>query len=94
MRIFTSQNINGVPLCLKIEAKSESPKSRNFYITFGNGSRKSVSSKTSHASLFFAVAFNILSFIYFQISLTTMMIIIIVLSFLVFFWVTHSVQSG
>lgn len=85
------QNVNGIPLTLTIEPKSECPKSRIFTIFFKKKENKSSFSKFS---LFLAVIFNILSIFYIRISLNAILITVIVLSFLLVLWITHSVQSG
>lgn len=87
------ENVNGVMLSLSIDVKSEAPKSRNFSITF-NSIRRTNRASWYKFSLFLAVLFNIVSIFYVRISLQAIMIILIVLSFLVFFWISHSVQSG
>ncbi|CAH0594179.1 unnamed protein product [Chrysodeixis includens] len=84
-------NVNGVKLSLKVEKRQSSPNSRQFTITYKNIEK--TSKFWPRLSLVLAIIFNILSFLYIRISLTAVLVIIIVLSFLVFFWVTHSVQS-
>ncbi|CAG9134037.1 unnamed protein product [Plutella xylostella] len=84
------QNVNGIPLTLTVEPKSECPKSRIFTIFFKKKENKSSFSKFS---LFLAVIFNILSIFYIRISLNAILITVIVLSFLLVLWITHSVQS-
>ncbi|XP_026735276.1 phosphatidylinositol N-acetylglucosaminyltransferase subunit H-like [Trichoplusia ni] len=84
-------NVNGVKLSLKVEKRQNSPNSRQFTITYKNIEK--TSKFWPRLSLVLAIIFNILSFMYIRISLTAVLVIIIVLSFLVFFWVTHSVQS-
>ncbi|XP_030026911.1 phosphatidylinositol N-acetylglucosaminyltransferase subunit H [Manduca sexta] len=88
--VFDYENVNGVKLALKVDTGNGSPNSRLFTISYKNEKNKSSWPKKS---LFFAILFNCLALTFIQISLTAMLVIIIVLSFLVFFWVTHSVQS-
>ena len=87
------ENVNGIKLTLNVYKRQTSPKSRQFTITYKN--IKSNSSRIgAKASLFLAIIFNLIAFFYIRISLTAILVIIISLSFLVFFWFTHSVQSG
>ncbi|CAH0400442.1 unnamed protein product [Chilo suppressalis] len=83
-------NVNGVTLCLKVDIRKDSPHSRLFIISYKSKENKSLWPKLS---LFFAVFFNIIALFYLRISFTSTIIIITVLSFLIFFWITHSVQS-
>ncbi|KAH9636627.1 hypothetical protein HF086_003445 [Spodoptera exigua] len=87
------ENVNGIKLVLNVHKRQTPPDARIFTITYKNV--KSNNSKIgAKASLFLAIIFNLLALFYIRISLTAILIIIIVLSFLVFFWFTHSVQSG
>lgn len=85
-------NVNGVKLSLKVDKRQNSPNSRQFIITYKNIEK--TPKFWPRLSLVIAIIFNILSFLYLRISLTAVLVTIIVLSFLVFFWVTHTVQSG
>ncbi|XP_026760765.1 phosphatidylinositol N-acetylglucosaminyltransferase subunit H-like [Galleria mellonella] len=89
-RIIEHENVNGVGLLLKVDKSSGSPNSRHFTISFKNKQNRKSWIKTS---LFLAILMNIIALCYVHINLTAILIIIIVLSFLVFFWITHSVQS-
>ncbi|KAM3962469.1 uncharacterized protein ACR2FA_003372 [Aphomia sociella] len=89
-RIIEHENVNGVGLLLKVDTSSGSQNSRHFTISYKNIENKKTWPKIS---LVLAVFFNIIALCYVHISLTAILIIIIVLSFLVFFWITHSVQS-
>ncbi|KPJ18128.1 Phosphatidylinositol N-acetylglucosaminyltransferase subunit H [Papilio machaon] len=85
------ENVNGVNLSLEIETRRNTPNSKIFTISFKYKERK-----TAHwhkLSLILAIIFNILALIYVRISVNTLLVIIIVLSFLLFFWITYSVQS-
>ncbi|KPI92372.1 Phosphatidylinositol N-acetylglucosaminyltransferase subunit H [Papilio xuthus] len=84
------ENVNGVNLSLKIETRTNTPNTKIFTISFKNKERKAHWPKLS---LILAIIFNILSFVYVRISVNTLLVIIIVLLFLVFFWITYSVQS-
>lgn len=90
-QILDYGNVNGVTLSLKVDAQTGSANSKLFTISYKSKRNKSSWPKIS---LFLAVFFNILALFYVRISLTALVIIITVLSFLVFFWITHSVQSG
>lgn len=90
-RVLDYENVNGVHLTLKIEKRISSPNTMSFTISFKNKENKSHWPKMS---LILAILFNIFSLIYIRINITVILIIIIVSSFLVFFWITHSVQSG
>ncbi|XP_050551309.1 phosphatidylinositol N-acetylglucosaminyltransferase subunit H-like [Spodoptera frugiperda] len=86
------ENVNGIKLVLNVHKRQTPPDARIFTITYKNV--KSNSSKIgAKASLFLAIIFNLIALFYVRISLTAILVIIIVLSFLVFFWFTHSVQS-
>ncbi|CAH1637680.1 unnamed protein product [Spodoptera littoralis] len=86
------ENVNGIKLVLNVHKRQTPPHARIFTITYKNV--KSNSSKIgAKASLFLAIIFNLIALFYVRISLTAILVIIIVLSFLVFFWFTHSVQS-
>ncbi|XP_049877489.1 phosphatidylinositol N-acetylglucosaminyltransferase subunit H-like [Pectinophora gossypiella] len=87
---FEFENVNGVALCLKMDSRKGSPKSKHFTISYKNKEKKSPWPKIS---LLFAVLFNIVALSYVRISITAISVIVIVLSFLLFFWITHSVQS-
>ncbi|KAL0819727.1 hypothetical protein ABMA28_007778 [Loxostege sticticalis] len=84
------ENVNGVALSLKVDARNGTTNSRLFTISYKSQRNQSTWPK---ASLFLAVLFNILAIFYIRISLTAFVVIITVLSFLIFFWITHSVQS-
>ncbi|KAJ2938749.1 hypothetical protein O0L34_g3365 [Tuta absoluta] len=88
--VFEFGNVNGFPLCLKMDSRTGSPKSQQFTISYKNKENKSSWPKVS---LFLAIVFNLAAVTYIRISFTTTLVTIIVLSFLVFFWMTHSVQS-
>ena len=90
-KIITQDNVNGVNLSLKVESRSNSPNSQRFTISYQNKERKSA---WPIKSLFLAIIFNAIALCYVQISVQAILIIFIVLSFLVFFWITHTVQSG
>lgn len=87
------ENVNGIKLMLTVFKRQTSPKSRKFTITFKNvnSSRSRAGAKSS---LFLAILLNLIAFFYIRISLTVVLVILISLSFLVYFWFTHSVQSG
>lgn len=85
------ENVNGVKLTLTVDKRQNSPNSRQFTISYKNVEKTSSWPKIS---LFLAIIFNIIALIYVRISLTAILVIIIVFSVLVIFWVTHSVQSG
>ncbi|XP_053613263.1 phosphatidylinositol N-acetylglucosaminyltransferase subunit H-like [Plodia interpunctella] len=89
-RIIEHDNVNGIGLVLSIDTRSGSPNSRLFTISYKNKENKRSWPK---ASLFMAILLNILALFYTRISFTAISVIFIVLSFLLFFWVTHSVQS-
>ncbi|XP_059053438.1 phosphatidylinositol N-acetylglucosaminyltransferase subunit H-like [Achroia grisella] len=89
-KIIEHENVNGVGLLLKVGKSSGSPTSRHFTISFRNKENRKTWPKLS---LVFAILINIMALFYVHISITAILIIIIVLSFLVFFWITHSVQS-
>ncbi|XP_068619255.1 phosphatidylinositol N-acetylglucosaminyltransferase subunit H-like [Battus philenor] len=89
-KVLDYDNVNGVHLSLKMERLKNSTNSMSFTISFKNKEQKSQWPKISLA---FAIIFNILALVYIRISVTAILIIFIVLSFLVFFWITHSVQS-
>ncbi|CAK1583562.1 unnamed protein product [Parnassius mnemosyne] len=89
-KIFDCENVNGVNLSLKVKSRNSTPNSMSFTISFKNKENKSHWHKKS---LILAVILNIISLIYIRISVTAILIIVIVLSFLIFFWITHSVQS-
>ncbi|XP_028176216.1 phosphatidylinositol N-acetylglucosaminyltransferase subunit H-like [Ostrinia nubilalis] len=84
------ENINGVTLSLKVDTPNGATNSRLFTISYKSKPNKSSWPK---ASLFLAILFNMIAIFYIRISLTAIVVIIVVLSFLVFFWITHSVQS-
>ncbi|KAJ8713959.1 hypothetical protein PYW08_007579 [Mythimna loreyi] len=86
------ENVNGIKLILNVYKRQTSPKSRQFTITYKNV-KSSSSRMGAKTSLFLAIIFNLIAFFYIRISLTAILVIIISLSFLVFFWFTHSVQS-
>lgn len=90
-RIINYENVNGVTLSLKVENRTNSPNSQRFTITYKNREKKAA---WPLKSLFLAVIFNCLALCFVRISVQAILVIIIVLSFLVFFWITHSVQSG
>lgn len=95
--LMECDNVNGVKLSLKMETgffsniSTCSPKSRKFTITYKSERNRSSWARTS---LFIAVLFNIVVFSYIRISFTAFAYITLIFSFLAFFWVTHSVQSG
>ncbi|XP_013183206.2 phosphatidylinositol N-acetylglucosaminyltransferase subunit H [Amyelois transitella] len=89
-RIIEHDNVNGVGLMLLIDKRSGSPNSRLFTISYKNKENRRSWPKTS---LFMAVLVNLVALFYTRINLTAISIIFIVLSFLLFFWITHSVQS-
>ncbi|CAB3246021.1 unnamed protein product [Arctia plantaginis] len=88
--IMEQENVNGVKLTLKVNKRQNSPTSRQFTISYKNVDKSSLWPKMS---LFLAIIFNITALIYVRISLTALLVIIIVFSVIVIFWVTHSVQS-
>ncbi|KAI8425156.1 hypothetical protein MSG28_006985 [Choristoneura fumiferana] len=90
-KILEHQNVNGVMLSLKVDGRNSSPKSRQFTISYATNKEKKATWPMT--SLCIAILVNILALSYVRISLTILAVIIIVLSFLIFFWVTHSVQS-
>lgn len=90
-KIINQENVNGVNLSLKVESRSTSPNSQRFTISYKNEVKKSA---WPVKSLFLAIIFNALALSYVRISVQAILIIFIVLSFLVFFWITHTVQSG
>lgn len=90
-KIINQENVNGVNLTLKVDNRSNSPNSQRFTVSYKN---KEKSSAWPIKSLFLAVIFNVLAFFYVRISVQAILVIIIVISFLVFFWITHTVQSG
>ncbi|XP_045776685.1 uncharacterized protein LOC123875070 [Maniola jurtina] len=89
-KIINHENVNGVNLSLRVENRLNSPNSQRFTITYKNKEQKSA---WPLKSLFLAVIFNVLALCFVRISVQAILVIIIVLSFLVFFWITHSVQS-
>ncbi|XP_023939992.2 phosphatidylinositol N-acetylglucosaminyltransferase subunit H [Bicyclus anynana] len=89
-RIINHENINGVDLSLKLENRMNSPNSQRYTISYKNKEQKSA---WPLKSFFLAVIFNALALCFVRISVQAILTIIIVLSFLVFFWITHSVQS-
>ncbi|XP_034834254.1 phosphatidylinositol N-acetylglucosaminyltransferase subunit H-like [Maniola hyperantus] len=89
-KIINHENVNGVNLSLRVENRLNSPNSQLFTITYKNKEQKSA---WPLKSLFLAVIFNVLALCFVRISVQAILVIIIVLSFLVFFWITHSVQS-
>ncbi|CAG9789236.1 unnamed protein product [Diatraea saccharalis] len=89
-KVVEYDNVNGVALCLKVDIREGSPRSRLFTISYKSEENKSPWPKMS---LFFAILFNIMALCFVRISFTVTVIIIVVLSFVVFFWITHSVQS-
>ncbi|CAK1553876.1 unnamed protein product [Leptosia nina] len=89
--VVDHRNVNGFSISLKVEKRSSSPISQRFVVSYNNKGQKS--SKWSWKTLVFAIIFNIIALSYVQISFTAISIIAIVMSFLIFFWVTHTVQS-
>lgn len=89
--MMEQENVNGVKLTLKVNKRQNSPTSRQFTISYKNVEKSSLWPKMS---LFLAIIFNIMALIYVRISLTALLVIIIVFSVIIIFWVTHSVQSG
>lgn len=87
------ENVNGIKLTLNVYKRQTTPKSRQFTITFKNVNSGS-SRIGAKASVLLAIIFNLIAFFYVRMSLTAILVIIISLSFLVYFWFTHSVQSG
>ncbi|XP_022121299.2 phosphatidylinositol N-acetylglucosaminyltransferase subunit H isoform X1 [Pieris rapae] len=90
-QIINSENVNGFNITLKVEKRNNYPTSQRYVISYKNKEQKS--SLWSKKSLICAIIFNILAMSYIRISFTATSIIIIVMSFLIFFWVTHTVQS-
>lgn len=90
-QILDYENVNGVTLSLRVGAYNGSANSRLFTISYKSRRNKSSWPKSS---LFLAVFFNIVALFYVRISLTALVVIVTVLTFLLFFWITHSVQSG
>ncbi|XP_063538932.1 phosphatidylinositol N-acetylglucosaminyltransferase subunit H-like [Cydia strobilella] len=86
------ENVNGVMLSLRVDGRNSSPKSRQFTISYSS-SNEERKSNWSMISLLVAILANIVFLIYVRINLTILVVIVTVLSFIVFFWVTHSVQS-
>ncbi|CAF4910840.1 unnamed protein product [Pieris macdunnoughi] len=90
-QIIDYENVNGFNITLKVEKRNINPTSQRYVISYKNKEQKS--SLWSKKSLICAIIFNILAMSYIRISFTATLIIIIVMSFLIFFWVTHTVQS-
>ncbi|XP_047034038.1 phosphatidylinositol N-acetylglucosaminyltransferase subunit H-like [Helicoverpa zea] len=86
------ENVNGMKVVLNIFKRQTSPKSRLFTITYKN-LRPDGTRPGAKTALFLAILFNLMAFCYIRISLTAILVVIIALSFLVYFWFTHSVQS-
>nr|XP_032521555.1 uncharacterized protein LOC116773243 isoform X2 [Danaus plexippus plexippus] len=84
------ENVNGIKLSLKIKRRSSTPNSQKFIVSFKSNREKSA---WHSKSLYLSVIFNLLALWYVRISLHAILVIVIVLSFLIFFWITHSVQS-
>lgn len=87
--VYDHDNVNGVKLSLKTDIMGGSPNSRLFTISYKNQKNK----PWPKHFLLSAIVFNAIAWMYVRISLTSILVIMIVLSFLVFFWITHSVQS-
>ncbi|KAJ0173690.1 hypothetical protein K1T71_010839 [Dendrolimus kikuchii] len=87
---FEYDNVNGIKLILHVKTRNGLPTSKQFTISYKNIENNATWPKKS---LFFAILFNIIALLYVRISVTAILIIVVVLSFLVFFWITHSVQS-
>uniref|UniRef100_A0A2A4JA89 Phosphatidylinositol N-acetylglucosaminyltransferase subunit H conserved domain-containing protein n=1 Tax=Heliothis virescens TaxID=7102 RepID=A0A2A4JA89_HELVI len=90
--VLESDNVNGMKVVLNIFKRQTSPKSRLFTITYKN-LRPDGTRPGAKTSAFLAVLFNLMAFFYIRISLTAILIILIALSFLVYTWFSHSVQS-
>ncbi|CAH4031849.1 unnamed protein product [Pieris brassicae] len=90
-QIIDNENVNGFNITLKVEKRNINPTSQRYVISYKNKEQKS--SLWSKKSLICAIIFNILAMSYIRISFTATSIIIIVMSFLIFFWVTHTVQT-
>lgn len=88
---FEYENVNGIKLLLQVRTRNGLTKSKQFTISYKNVQNKATWPKKS---LCLAILFNIIALFYVRISLTAILVIVIVLSFLLFFWITHSVQSG
>lgn len=84
-------NVNGFPLYLKVDSRSSSPKSKNFTISYKYKENKS---SWPLLSLCLAFLFNVIALCYVMISVTTILMILIVLSSLLFFYMTRCVRSG
>ncbi|XP_072929967.1 uncharacterized protein [Epargyreus clarus] len=89
-RIMDHENVNGVNLTLKLETRDSSPKSLLATVSYKSNVKKKI---WPVQSLILAILFNILALCFVRISIRTTLIILIVLAFIIFFWVTHSVQS-
>ncbi|XP_038206603.1 phosphatidylinositol N-acetylglucosaminyltransferase subunit H-like [Zerene cesonia] len=89
-KVLDFENVNGFRISLKVESRNLSPISQRYTISFKNKERHS---SWPLKSLLLAVLFNIIGFSYVRISLTTTLVIFIVIAFLIFFWVTHTVQE-
>lgn len=84
-------NVNGFPLHLQVDSRSGSPKSKYFTISYKNKENKS---NWPLLSFFLALFFNVIALCYITLSVTMILVIIIVLTFLLFFYMTRCVQSG
>ncbi|XP_045502627.1 uncharacterized protein LOC123699668 [Colias croceus] len=85
-----AENVNGFRISLKVERRNVAPLSQRYTISYKNKERNS---SWPIKSLFLAILFNIIGFSYVRISLTTSLVIFIVIAFLIFFWVTHTVKE-
>ncbi|XP_041968905.1 uncharacterized protein LOC121725849 [Aricia agestis] len=90
MSRINSENVNGVNVTLVVNKRNRTQPSQRFTISYKDGQK----SAPWRLKLFFlAIIFNVFTMSYIRVSVFAILIIAIVFSVLIIFWITHSVQS-